>query len=94
MALGVFMFAWLLGHQLQQSLIQHRRHPNWLVAGLSSIAALAVLLAGFKYGGETLAAMGQSPATITMAQSAFMSLFATLIAPALFRLFRLSAPPS
>lgn len=94
LALGVFMFAWVLGHHLQQSLIHHRRHANWLVAGLSSLAAISVLLASFKYGGEYLAAIGQSPQTITVVQSAFLSLFATLIAPALFRLFRLSAPSS
>ncbi len=94
MALSVFMFAWVLGHHLQQSLIHHRRHPNWFVAGLSSLAAISVLLASFKYGGEYLAALGQSQQAITVVQSAVMALFATLIAPAVFRLFRLSAPPN
>ncbi len=94
LALGVFMFTWVLGHHVQQSQIHHRRHPNWLVAGLSALAAISILMASFKYGVEYLAAIGQSQHTITVIQSAFLSLFATLLAPAVFRLFRLSAPSS
>lgn len=90
LSLGVFMFAWLLGDNLQKSMVHHRRHANLLVASLSSVVAIAALFAAFIYGGKYFASIGQSQDTITVAQSALMSLYATLIAPSLFRLLGLS----
>lgn len=93
-SLVTFMAAWLLGHIIHQSGVQHHRHPNWFVAGLSSIAAIVILFAIFFVSGQKLTAAGIPPATVLAIQSGFMSIFATLIAPALFRLLGLSRPTS
>lgn len=87
-----FMFFWLLGHQIQMSVIGHRRPANWIVAIVSSVVAVAGMFAVFKFGGDYLKAQGHAADTVATAQMMFMPLYATVIAPALFRLLGIGAP--
>ena len=88
--LAGFMPIWLLGHTLQTALIGQQRSSNWVPAIGSSVLAIAGMFAIFKFGGDALKASGQSQDVVQMSQMLFMPLYATVIAPAIFRLLGLS----
>jgi hypothetical protein len=88
--LAGFMTVWLVGHTIQTSVIGHHRAASWIAAIISSVVAVAGMFAIFKFGGDALKAQGQSPEVVQMAQMLFMPLYATVIAPAIFRLVGLS----
>lgn len=88
--LAGFMAVWLVGHAIQSSVIHHNRAGNWIVAIVTSVIAIACMFAIFKFGGDALKAQGHSAELVQMAQMLFMPLYATVIAPAIFRLLGLS----
>ncbi len=88
------MFFWYLGDRIQQTFISHTRHPNWIVAIIASVVAVAVMFAGFSFGGKYLATLGLDKNLASAIQLAYMSLFSTLIIPALFRVTGLSGAPA
>lgn len=88
--LAGFMAVWLAGHAIQSAMIGHRRASSWIAAIISSVVALAVMFAVFRFGGEALKAQGHTAEFVQMAQMLFMPLYATVIAPAIFRLVGLS----
>ena len=93
-AVTSLMFFWYLGDRIQQTFISHTRHPNWAVALVASVVAVAVMFVGFSYGGKYLATLGLEKNIASAIQLAYMALFSTLLVPALFRATGLAGAPA
>lgn len=85
-----FMFLWLLGHNIEQRFIGYQRPANWLAAIISSLVAVAAMFAAMKFGGDYLKAAAYPPELAQSAPMYFMPVYATVVAPLLFRLLGLS----
>jgi hypothetical protein len=64
------------------------------VAITASVVAVAVMFAGFSFGGKDLATLGLDKNISSAIQLGYMSLFSTLLIPALFRVTGLSGAPA
>lgn len=91
-SISAMMITWYAGHAWQQHRTGPERHRNIILSATASVAAIAVLFTIFKYMGEGLAALGLEKDTVSVAQLAIMSLYATIIVPWLFRVARLTVP--
>lgn len=90
-ALIAFIFFWWLGRALEVRWVNYARHPNWLIAGVTTITGIVILFGLTKVLGDQLVAAGLAKETATIIPFAVSSLYVTAIAPALFRLVRASA---
>jgi glycerophosphoryl diester phosphodiesterase len=86
-AVVAMMFLWLLGHNIEQRFIRQQRPQNWIIAIISSLVAVAGMFAIIKFGGEALKTSSLPAWAIQTAPLCIMPVYATVIAPALFRLF-------
>ena len=89
-SVSAMMIAWYAGHAWQQNQAGPETHRNVVLSVMASVFAIAVLFTIFKFMGEGLAALGLEKDTVSVAQLAFMSLYATIIVPWLFRAARLT----
>lgn len=83
--LVAFMFFWWLGREIEKRAIHYQRHANWFVAGISAIAAVAILFLLFKVIGDGLAKAGITGPIAPIAQLSFIALYVTALVPALLR---------
>lgn len=83
--LVAFIFFWWLGRAIEERFIRYRRHANWIVAGVSAIAAVALLFFLFKVIGDGLAAAKIAGPLAAVIQLGFISLYVTALVPALLR---------
>ncbi len=90
--LVAFMATWWFGQAIERELVRYERHPRWLVAVPTAVASAAVLFWLFGEIGAQLKALAIPSAVALAVQFVFMSLFATVAAPAVFRLLRLARP--
>jgi glycerophosphoryl diester phosphodiesterase len=89
-AIVAMMFLWLLGHNFEQRFIRQQRPRNWIVAIISSLVAIAGMFAVIKIGGDALKTSSLPAWAIQTAPLYLMPVYATVIAPAVFRLFGLT----
>jgi membrane-associated phospholipid phosphatase len=90
LGLVTFMATWWLGYLVERELVKHERHRNWLIAVPAAVVGVAALLWLFGLLGNQLKAVGLSPSVALAVQFAFMSAFATVVVPTVFRLLRLA----
>lgn len=89
-ALVAFLFFWWLGRMIEQRWVNYERHENLILAGFAALAGIVILFALMKATGDQLVAAGFSKPLAMSVQFAFVSLYVTVLAPALFRLTRLA----
>ena len=89
-AIVAMMFLWLLGHNFEQRFIRQLRPRNWIIAIISSLVAVAGMFAVIKFGGDALKTSSLPAWAIQTAPLYIMPVYATVIAPALFRLLGLT----
>jgi glycerophosphoryl diester phosphodiesterase len=89
-SVSAMMIAWYAGYAWQQNRAKPETHRNVVLSVMASVFAIALLFTIFKFMGEGLAALGLEKDTVSVTQLAFMSLYATIIVPWLFRVARLT----
>ncbi|NOT40146.1 MAG: phosphatase PAP2 family protein [Alphaproteobacteria bacterium] len=89
LALVAFLFFWRTGRLIEERWINYQRHGNWAVAGIATVAGLAVLFVLLKVTGDVAGAAGFAGQWAQPFQMGMIALYVTAIAPALFRATRL-----
>lgn len=90
-AFVLFVACWWGGSVVEERTVRYERHDSWLFAGAAAVAGIVVQFALFKLIGDQSQALGISKAIALSLQFGFISLFVTLIAPAMFKVARLSS---
>jgi membrane-associated phospholipid phosphatase len=88
--LVAFVFSWWLGRVIEERWVNYERHEDWVFAGTAAVAGVVVLFALYKVMGTQFEALGLPKLAALSLQFGFISLYVTAIAPAIFRLARLS----
>ncbi len=87
-AIVAFLFGWWAGVLYDRHRMDFRRHPSWRIAACAAAVGIALLFAGLGPLERGLSAVGLGKAAATSVQMLLVALYATAIAPALFRLAR------
>ncbi len=90
LGLVAFMTTWWLGDFVEREFVKYERNRNWLIAIPAALVAVAALFWLFGSIGGQLKALDAPPAATLAVQFAFMSVFATVVVPAVFKALRLA----
>lgn len=85
-AIGGMLLGWWMGVLIEQRSIHYKRHENWALALLATVAGLAVIFLALSKIEPALMDLGVGKVWARYTQSFLITLFATALAPRLFQL--------